>query len=77
MLSRTLTPKSPLINTEITPDSRHASKELNKLMMDFRKDGNNDQINTMATLLHRIVSLEPEENDVTREQLLTVIGFVC
>lgn len=60
----------------MTDNAHFATKELNRLVLDFSYSGNPIQIDTLITLLRKVPVLEQSENEVSRERLMHVLGSV-
>lgn len=59
-----------------TADSKHASREFIQLLWDFKAKDNQNQIETMSSLLKRIQILDQTEQELSRENLSKVLGVV-
>ena len=61
---------------EVSADTQLAIKQFTKLCFDFKTKNNQEQINTLIDLLHRIEAFEDNKDELTHLEILTVISTV-
>jgi hypothetical protein len=53
-----------------------AIKEFTDLLFNIKKKVNQDQVNQLVTLMQRIKSLHEHEEELTRSEIMKVIGVI-
>ncbi len=61
---------------EVSADTHLAITQFTKLLFDFKKKNNQDQIDTLIDLLHRIEAFDDNEEELTHVEIMTVLKTV-
>ena len=61
---------------EVSADTHLAITQFTKLLFDFKKKNNQDQIDTLIDLLHRIEAFDDNEEELTHLEIMTVLKTV-
>ena len=61
---------------EVSADTHLAITQFTKLLFDFKKKNNQDQIDTLIELLHRIEAFDDNEEELTHVEIMTVLKTV-